>query len=192
MKYWVGVRRITGDACKDMFDFRSYQVNADTEEEACEKGRALALADDPESTNLQIAAQLDHEGEFTWRKKTYELLEQAADEALKHPEVLYIGGLINEAIRTARLDMGDTTSLCVDDLRSRANKTQREISNEIGMALNNYARIERGEADVRKMSLENALKLCEVLRITPFELMNAGDNSRKERQEKMLESTSEK
>lgn len=180
MKYWVGVRRITGDAYKDMFDFRSYQVDADTEEEACEKGRTLALADDPDSINLQIAAQLDHEDEFTWRKKTYELLEQAADETLKHPEVLYIGGLINEAIRTARLDMGDTTALCVDDLRSRANKTQREISNEIGMALNNYARLERGEADIRKMSLENAMKLCEVLRVTPYELMNAGDNSRKE------------
>lgn len=39
--------------------------------------------------------------------------------------------------------------------------------------------LERGEADVRKMGFENAMKLCEVLRVTPYELMNAGDNSRK-------------
>ena len=70
------------------------------------------------------------------------------------------------------------------DCRAAVNKTQREVSDAVGITINNYARLERGEADVRKMSLENALKLCEILRITPYELVNAGDNSRKEREKK--------
>lgn len=71
------------------------------------------------------------------------------------------------------------TTMCIDNFRRIAGKTQREVSDAVGITLNNYARLERGEADVRKMSLENAMKLCEILRITPYELMNAGDNSRK-------------
>lgn len=59
-------------------------------------------------------------------------------------------------------------------------KTQREVSDAVGITINNYARLECGEADVRKMGFENAMKLCEVLCVTPYELMNAGDNSRKE------------
>lgn len=69
-------------------------------------------------------------------------------------------------------------------LRLVVGKTQREVSDAIGITINNYARLERGEADIRKMSLGNAMKLCEILRITPYELMNAGDNSRKARIDK--------
>lgn len=179
MKYWVGVRRITGDAYKDMFDFRSYQVNADTEEEAYEKGRALALADDPEHTNLKIYVHMDHEEEFTWRKKTREQLDDAID-GIKSWEDAGVIGLITAAMLEARLDVTDTTTMTIDGIRRLSvGKTQREVSDAVGITLNNYARLERGEADVRKMSLENAMKLCEILRITPYELMNAGDNSRK-------------
>lgn len=84
------------------------------------------------------------------------------------------------AIQETRLDITDTTTMTIDSIRRLSvGKTQREVSDAIGITLNNYARLERGEADVRKMGFENAMKLCEILRITPYELMNAGDNSRK-------------
>lgn len=178
MKYWVGVHRVTGDANKDMFDYRSYCVDANSKEKATEKGRALALADDPEHTNLKISVHMDCEEEFTWRKKTYDLLNKAID-AIKCLEDARVIGLITEAIQTARLDVTDTTTMTIDGFRRIAGKTQREVSDAVGITINNYARLERGEADVRKMSLGNAMKLCEILRITPYELMNAGDNSRK-------------
>lgn len=178
MKYWVGVQRVTGDANKDMFDYRRYCVDASGENEATEKGRALALADDPKHTNLKLYVHMDHKEAFAWRKKTRDLLEDAIDE-IKCLEDARVIGLITEAIQIARLDITDTTTMTIDGIRRIAGKTQREVSNAVGITLNNYARLERGEADVRKMSLENAMKLCEVLRVTPYELMNAGDNSRK-------------
>lgn len=90
-------------------------------------------------------------------------------------------GLITEAIQTARLDATGTTTMTIDGIRRLVvGKTQREVSDAVGITINNYARLECGEADVRKMGFENAMKLCEVLCVTPYELMNAGDNSRKE------------
>lgn len=179
MKYWIGVQRVTGDANKDMFDYRRYCVDASGENEATEKGRTLALADDPEHTNLKLYVHMDHEEAFTWRKKTRELLDDAID-GIKSWEDAGVIGLITAAIQEARLDVTDTTTMTIDGIRRLSvGKTQREVSDAIGITLNNYARLERGEADVRKMSLENAMKLCEVLRVTPYELMNAGDNSRK-------------
>lgn len=183
MKYWVGVKRITGDAYAEMFDLRRYYVDASNEEEAAKKGRAIALSDDPEHTNLKISVHMDREEEFTWRKKTHDLLNKAIDE-IKCLEDARVIGLITEAIQTAHLDVTDTTTMTIDGIRRIAGKTQREVSDAVGITINNYARLERGEADVRKMSLENAMKLCEILRITPYELMNAGDNSRKERLDK--------
>lgn len=179
MKYWVGVHRNTGDANKDMFDYRSYCVEALSKEEAAEKGRALAISDDPEHTDLKISVHMDHDEAFTWRKKTYDLLNKAIDE-IKCLEDARVIGLITEVIQTARLDVTDTTTMTIDSIRRLVvGKTQREVSDTVGITINNYARLERGEADVRKMGFENAMKLCEILRITPYELMNAGDNSRK-------------
>lgn len=180
MKYWVGVKRITGDAYAEMFDLRRYYVDASSEEEAAEKGHALALADDPEHTDLKISVHMDHDEAFTWRKKTHDLLNKAINE-IKCLEDARIIGLITEAIQTARLDVTDTTTMTIDGIRRLVvGKTQREVSDAIGITINNYARLERGEADVRKMGFENAMKLCEVLCVTPYELMNAGDNSCKE------------
>lgn len=187
MKYWIGVQRVTGDANKDMFDYRRYSVDASGENEATEKGRALALADDPEHTNLKIYVHMGHEEAFTWRKKTRDLLEDAID-GIKSWEDAGVIGLITAAMQEARLDnITDTTNMTIDSIRHIAQKTQREVSDKVGITLNNYARLERGEADVRKMSLENAMKLCEVLRVNPYELMNAGDNSRKHRLDKSTE-----
>lgn len=184
MKYWVGVHRNTGDANKDMFDYRSYCVEALSKEEATEKGRALALADDPEHTNLEIYARMDNEEEFVWRNEAYELLKEAIG-MIRCKENFDVIGKINEAIRAAHLDKVENeyiTTMCIDNFRRIAGKTQREVSNAVGITLNNYARLERGEADVRKMSLENAMKLCDALCVTPFELMVAGDNTRKKHQ----------
>lgn len=188
MKYRVNVTA-NDDGSKNWFDqiwngyVRYYEVDAGSEDEAREKGRALAISDDPEHTYLKISVHMDHDEAFTWRKKTCDLLNKAIDE-IKCLEDARVIGLITEAIQTARLDVTDTTTMTIDGFRRIASKTQREVSDAVGITINNYARLERGEADVRKMSLENAIKLCEILRITPYELMNAGDNSRKEREKK--------
>lgn len=56
--------------------------------------------------------------------------------------------------------------------RERLGLTQDNVARAVGITPSNYARLERGDADLRKMSFGNAIRLANTLRITPDELFD--------------------
>lgn len=183
MKYRVNVTA-NDDGSKNWFDqitngyVRYYEVDAGSEDEAREKARALSTAEAPQYKDLSINVFWEESDNYTWRQMAYNRLSDAIDQ-IKCKEDLAIIPLITEAMEIAGLRECVSVKCSLKDCRAAVNKTQWEVAKAVGITESNYARLERGEADVRKMGFENAMKLCEILRITPYELMNAGDNSRK-------------
>ena len=59
-------------------------------------------------------------------------------------------------------------------IRKRLGKTQAEIAEAAGMADRTYADIERGTVNMRT---ETFLRICNVLHITPDEVLTEDDNS---------------
>lgn len=56
------------------------------------------------------------------------------------------------------------------ELRQRRGLTQLQVSERSGMKQQTLSDYERGKRNIHLMSLDNALKLCEVLNCTPQEL----------------------
>jgi transcriptional regulator with XRE-family HTH domain len=59
-------------------------------------------------------------------------------------------------------------------LRSCRNWTQEEIAEKLGWAVNTYAKIERGEADVK---LEKLKQIADVMGVDVTELLNGDDKT---------------
>lgn len=60
-------------------------------------------------------------------------------------------------------------------LRHRRGLTQTELAEHIGMKQPSLSQYERGVRNIHLMSLDNAVKLCEILECTPQELLEPDD-----------------
>ena len=58
-------------------------------------------------------------------------------------------------------------------IRESLKMSQQDVAVAVGMALNSYARLELGKNSVSRMEFARALKLAEVLKITPKELLES-------------------
>ncbi len=69
-------------------------------------------------------------------------------------------------------------------LRKKAGLTQAEVAEAAGLADRTYADIERGSVNMR---IETILKICNVLHITPDEILTNDNPSYTNRQEELFE-----
>lgn len=67
--------------------------------------------------------------------------------------------------------------------RKRMGMTQAEVAENAGLSDRTYADIERGSANMRT---ETLLKICEVLHITPDEVLTEESNTLREKQEELI------
>ncbi len=67
--------------------------------------------------------------------------------------------------------------------RKRMGMTQAEVAENAGLSDRTYADIERGNANMRT---ETLLKICEVLHITPDEVLTEENNTLAEKQEELI------
>lgn len=67
--------------------------------------------------------------------------------------------------------------------RKRMGMTQAEVAENAGLSDRTYADIERGSANMRT---ETLLKICEVLHITPDEVLTEESNTLAEKQEELI------
>ena len=181
MKYRVNVTA-NDDGSKNWFDqitngyVRYYEVDAGSEDEAREKARALSTEDAPQYQDLSINVFWEESDNYTWRQMAYNRLSDAIDQ-IKCKEDLAIIPLITEAMEIAGLREYVSTKCSLKDCRTAVNKTQWEVAKAVGITESNYARLERGDADIAKMSFGNAMRLANALHITPEELLDAGKNT---------------
>ncbi|MBQ3545027.1 MAG: helix-turn-helix transcriptional regulator [Lachnospiraceae bacterium] len=69
-------------------------------------------------------------------------------------------------------------------IRKRLGMTQAEVAEAAGLSDRTYADIERGTVNMR---IETILRICQVLHITPDEILTEDCNSETIRQEQLLE-----
>lgn len=69
-------------------------------------------------------------------------------------------------------------------LRKQAGLTQMELAEAAGLADRTYADIERGSVNMR---VETLLRICAALRVTPNDILVAGDAARGPSQDELLE-----
>jgi len=69
-------------------------------------------------------------------------------------------------------------------IRKRMGMTQSEVAEAAGLSDRTYADIERGTVNMR---IETALRICQVLHITPDEILTEESNSETSQQEQLLE-----
>ena len=173
MKYRVNVTA-NDDGSKNWFDqiwngyVRYYKVDAANEDEAREKARALSTAEVPQYKDLSIQVTWDEAENYTWQQRAAARLEKAMDMI-----TVDIGAItpIMEAMEIAGL-IKSPAAWSLRHYRERLGLTQDNVARAVGITPSNYARLERGEADVRKMSFGNAIRLANTLRITPDELFD--------------------
>ena len=67
--------------------------------------------------------------------------------------------------------------------RKRLGMTQMEVAEAAGMADRTYADIERGSANMR---LETLLRICEVLHVTPNEILTRAESARTLKQDELI------
>lgn len=67
--------------------------------------------------------------------------------------------------------------------RKRMGMTQAEVAENAGLSDRTYADIERGSANMRT---ETLLKICEVLHITPDEVLTEENNTLAQKQEELI------
>lgn len=175
MKYRVNVTA-NDDGSKNWFDqitngyVRYYEVDAASEDEAREKARALSTEEAPQYQDLSINVFWDEVENYTWQQRAYNRLSDAIDQ-IKCKEDLAIIPLINEAMEIAGL-IKSPAAWSLRHYRERLGLTQDNVARAVGITPSNYARLERGDADLRKMSFGNAIRLANTLRITPDELFD--------------------
>ena len=173
MKYRVNVTA-NDDGSKNWFDqitngyVRYYEVDAGSEDEAREKARALSTEDAPQYKDLSIQVTWDEAENYTWQQRAAARLEKAMDMI-----TVDIGAIttIMEAMEIAGL-IKSPAAWSLRHYRERLGLTQDNVARAVGITPNNYARLERGDADLRKMSFGNAVRLANTLRITPDELFD--------------------
>ena len=173
MKYRVNVTA-NDDGSKNWFDqitngyVRYYEVDAGSEDEAREKARALSTAEAPQYKNLSIQVTWDEAENYTWQQRAAARLEKAMDMI-----TVDIGAItpIMEAMEIADL-IKSPDAWSLRHYRERLGLTQDNVARAVGITPSNYARLERGDADLRKMSFGNAIRLANTLRITPDELFD--------------------
>ena len=173
MKYRVNVTA-NDDGSKNWFDqitngyVRYYEVDAGSEDEAREKARALSTADAPQYQDLSIQVTWDEAENYTWQQRAAARLEKAMDMI-----TVDIGAItpIMEAMEIAGL-IKSPAAWSLRHYRERLGLTQDNVARAVGITPSNYARLERGDADLRKMSFGNAIRLANTLRITPDELFD--------------------
>lgn len=68
-------------------------------------------------------------------------------------------------------------------IRKRMGLTQAEVAEAAGLSDRTYADIERGTVNMR---IETILKICNVLHITPDEILTADDSSISAQQEEVI------
>ena len=173
MKYRVNVTA-NDDGSKNWFDqitngyVRYYEVDAGSEDEAREKARALSTEDAPQYKDLSIQMTWDEAENYTWQQRAAARLEKAMDMI-----TVDIGAItpIMEAMEIAGL-IKSPAAWSLRHYRERLGLTQDNVARAVGITPSNYARLERGDADLRKMSFGNAIRLANTLRITPDELFD--------------------
>lgn len=173
MKYRVNVTA-NDDGSKNWFDqitngyVRYYEVDAGSEDEAREKARALSTEDAPQYQDLSIQVTWDEAENYTWQQRAAARLEKAMDMI-----TVDIGAItpIMEAMEIAGL-IKSPAAWSLRHYRERLGLTQDNVARAVGITPSNYARLERGDADLRKMSFGNAIRLANTLRITPDELFD--------------------
>ena len=173
MKYRVNVTA-NDDGSKNWFDqitngyVRYYEVDAGSEAEAREKARALSTEDAPQYQDLSIQVTWDEAENYTWQQRAAARLEKAMDMI-----TVDIGAItpIMEAMEIAGL-IKSPAAWSLRHYRERLGLTQDNVARAVGITPSNYARLERGDADLRKMSFGNAIRLANTLRITPDELFD--------------------
>lgn len=173
MKYRVNVTA-NDDGSKNWFDqitngyVRYYEVDAANEDEAREKARALSTVEAPQYKDLSIQVTWDEAENYTWQQRAAARLEKAMDMI-----AVDIGAItpIMEAMEIAGL-IKSPAAWSLRHYRERLGLTQDNVARAVGITPSNYARLERGDADLRKMSFGNAIRLANTLRITPDELFD--------------------
>ena len=173
MKYRVNVTA-NDDGSKNWFDqmtngyVRYCEVDAANEDEAREKARALSTAEAPQYKDLSIQVTWDEAENYTWQQRAAARLEKAMDMI-----TVDIGAItpIMEAMEIAGL-IKSPAAWSLRHYRERLGLTQDNVARAVGITPSNYARLERGDADLRKMSFGNAIRLANTLRITPDELFD--------------------
>ena len=173
MKYRVNVTA-NDDGSKNWFDqitngyVRYYEVDAGSEDEAREKARALSTEEAPQYQDLSIQVTWDEAENYTWQQRAAARLEKAMDMI-----TVDIGAItpIMEAMEIAGL-IKSPAAWSLRHYRERLGLTQDNVARAVGITSSNYARLERGDADLRKMSFGNAMRLANTLRITPDELFD--------------------
>lgn len=173
MKYRVNVTA-NDDGSKNWFDqitngyVRYYEVDAANEDEAREKARALSTEEAPQYQDLSIQVTWDEAENYTWQQRAAARLEKAMDMI-----TVDIGAItpIMEAMEIAGL-IKSPAAWSLRHYRERLGLTQDNVARAVGITPSNYARLERGDADLRKMSFGNAIRLANTLRITPDELFD--------------------
>lgn len=173
MKYRVNVTA-NDDGSKNWFDqitnghVRYYEVDAGSEDEAREKARALSTAEAPQYKDLSIQVTWDEAENYTWQQRAAARLEKAMDMI-----TVDIGAItpVMEAMEIAGL-IKSPAAWSLRHYRERLGLTQDNVARAVGITPSNYARLERGDADLRKMSFGNAIRLANTLRITPDELFD--------------------
>lgn len=173
MKYRVNVTA-NDDGSKNWFDqitngyVRYYEVDAGSEDEAQKKARALSTEEAPQYQDLSIQVTWDEAENYTWQQRAAARLEKAMDMI-----TVDIGAItpIMEAMEIAGL-IKSPAAWSLRHYRERLGLTQDNVARAVGITPSNYARLERGDADLRKMSFGNAIRLANTLRITPDELFD--------------------
>lgn len=173
MKYRVNVTA-NDDGSKNWFDqitngyVRYYEVDAANEDEAREKARALSTEEAPQYQDLSIQVTWDEAENYTWQQRAAARLEKAMDMI-----TVDIGAItpIMEAMEISGL-IKSPAAWSLRHYRERLGLTQDNVARAVGITPSNYARLERGDADLRKMSFGNAIRLANTLRITPDELFD--------------------
>lgn len=173
MKYHVNVTA-NNDGSKNWFDqitngyVRYYEVDAGREDEAREKARTLSTEEAPQYQDLSIQVTWDEAENYTWQQRAAARLEKAMDMI-----TVDIGAItpIMEAMEIAGL-IKSPAAWSLRHYRERLGLTQDNVARAVGITPSNYARLERGDADISKMSFGNAMRLANTLRITPDELFD--------------------
>lgn len=176
MKYRVNVTA-NDDGSKNWFDqitngyVRYYEVDAGSEDEAREKARALSTEDAPQYKDLSIQVTWDEAENYTWQQRAAARLEKAMDMI-----TVDIGAItpIMEAMEIAGL-IKSPAAWSLRHYRERLGLTQDNVARAVGITPSNYARLERGDADLRKISFGNAMRLANALHITPEELFDCAE-----------------
>lgn len=176
MKYRVNVTA-NDDGSKNWFDqitngyVRYYEVDAGSEDEARKKARALSTEDAPQYKDLSIQVTWDEAENYTWQQRAAARLEKAMDMI-----TVDIGAItpIMEAMEIAGL-IKSPAAWSLRHYRERLGLTQDNVARAVGITPSNYARLERGDADLRKMSFGNAMRLANALHITPEELFDCAE-----------------